>query len=101
MKYVIFYGYAACSTDMRKDNGSIDLWQIQFSDCRTDMRKLNVHRELWQASIFARGGGACALVCARFGTMGEGRSRGVKRSGVSVRVVGVLPSRGDLREDPA
>jgi hypothetical protein len=58
----MFYGYADFPTDMRKDNGSIDLWPIQFSDCRADMRKSNVHNGLCQSLILARGGGA-ALAC--------------------------------------
>ena len=79
-RYGIFWGYADYPADTRKANNSIDLWPIQFSDCRADTRKLNVNKELWQASIFAKGGGACALLCAQFGSMGESRSRGVKRT---------------------
>jgi hypothetical protein len=53
-----FAAYANYPTDMRKANGRIDLWPIQFSDCRADMRKSNMHNGLCQSSILARGGGA-------------------------------------------
>jgi hypothetical protein len=81
-------------TDMRKANGSIGLWPIQFSDCRADMRKSNMHNDLCQSSILARGGGACARwpePSHALGSQGGAPSRDVSEH--AARSAALIPAR--------